>query len=151
MVPRRHRGLGIAYAAVVAALVACRAPRPPVLAPPPPASCTTCAPPRRVAGSDLALVAGRWLGRDREQWRYDLDVAIDGTFTQTVQQDSGGLCVQEGRVDVRDRHVVRTFDSNDCNAAFVGETVRDQVVALDADRMIVRTDSGYEIEYERAR
>ena len=144
----RLLGPGIVVASLV---LACRAPAPP--APPPShrTTCDTCATPRRAPASDLALVVGRWLGSDREQWSYDLDVGIDGTFTQTVHQDSSTLCVQEGRVDVQDSQVVRTFSSNDCNSAYVGETVRDDVVTLDVDRMVVRTDSGYEIEYQRAR
>jgi hypothetical protein len=145
----RPRGPGL----LVIAVAACHAPAAPT-APPPPAprvACASCTGPRRVSGSDLALAVGRWLGSDREQWRYDLDVGIDGTFTQTVHQDSGTVCVQEGRVDVQDSQVVRTFTGNDCNTAYVGETVRDEVVTLDGDRMVVRTDSGYEIEYQRAR
>ena len=141
---RRLRGPGL-----VVVMAACHAP--PAAPPPARVACVTCAAPRRTAGSDLALVVGPWLGSDREQWSYDLDVGIDGTFTQTVHQDSGTLCVQEGRVEVQESQVVRTFSSNDCNSAYVGETVRDDVVTLEGDRMVVRTDSGYEIEYQRAR
>jgi hypothetical protein len=141
-------GLGTAVLAA-----ACRRPDAAQPAPPPPhpVACDSCATPRRAAASDLPLMVGRWLGSDRELWSYDLDVGIDGTFTQTVHQDSGTLCVQEGRVDVQNSQVVRTFSSNDCNSAYVGETVRDDVVTLEGDRMVVRTDSGYEIEYQRTR
>ena len=153
--PRRrrrssHRG---AIAAALLVLAACTS-----SAPPPRAPSTASAPPARraasddhiVSASDLALAVGRWLGRDPEDWRYELEVQLDGTFTQTVHQGAaGGECVQEGRIEVRDDQVIRTFSSNECNTAYVGETVYDEVVSLDADAMVMRTDSGYEISYHR--
>ena len=101
--------------------------------------------------SDLALVAGRWNGHDHESWIYELEIQIGGTFSQTVQQSGGSLCTQEGTVELYESQMVRTFSSNECNAAFEGEIVYDDVLSIDRDSMRVRTDSGYQIDYERVR
>jgi hypothetical protein len=96
---------------------------------------------RGAPGRLFALAVGRWLGRDPEDWRYELEVQLDGTFTQTVHRGaSSGECVKEGRIEVRDGQMIRTFTRNDCNTAYVGKTVYEEVVSLDADAMVLRTE-----------
>jgi hypothetical protein len=144
--------------ALLLALAACGASAPPPAAtrssppaPRRPPTCLSCRVERVSSVSDLALLAGRWTGLDDEGWRYELEIQIDGTFTQTVHPIDAAPCVQEGELDVIDREIVRTFASNDCNSAYVGETLHDQVISLDADTLAMRTASGYEIRYQRQR
>jgi hypothetical protein len=143
---------------LLALLAACgAAPASPAAAPPsPPAArrpptCLACRVERVSSVSDLALLAGRWVGSDDEGWRYELEILIDGTFTQTVHPVDAAACVQEGELDVIDGEIVRTFSSNDCNSAYVGETLRDEVLSLDGEALAMRTASGYEIRYQRQR
>ena len=143
--------------ATVGAAAACAARAPAVeapvaasaSAPPAPAVRTSDAP--APTASDLALLAGRWRGKDSEEWVYDLDVEIDGTFSQNVLQPDGDLCLQQGTIDVRDSRVIRSFDSNECNRAYEGETLYEELVGLDSAELVVRTEYGYEIEYARVR
>jgi hypothetical protein len=147
----------VTRAALLAVLAACgSAPAPSTTPSPPPAarrppSCLSCRVERVSSVSDLALLAGRWTGSDDEGWRYELEIQIDGTFTQTVHPVDAVACVQEGELDVIDGEIVRTFSSNDCNSAYVGETLHDEVLSLDGETVAMRTASGYEIRYQRQR
>jgi hypothetical protein len=145
------RALLLALAACGASAPPPAASRPSAPAPRRPPTCLSCRVERVSSVSDLALLAGRWTGLDDEAWRYELEIQIDGTFTQTVHPVDAAPCVQEGELDVMDGEIVRTFASNDCNSAYVGETLHDQVISLDADTLAMRTASGYEIRYQRQR
>ena len=136
-------------AALVLVLAACPAPapRPPVVisnhyvAPPPP-------PPGPVSGL-VAKAQGHWHGVDDDGWIYDLAVHHDH-FTQHVIQAGGTACDQAGKITEEDGKLVRTFDSNSCNEAYVNNSVHDGVESADPEHLVLRMESDYLIRYDRA-
>jgi len=113
-------------------------------------------PERELPMLSLALVAGGWRGGDDDAYAYDLDIAVDGSFTQVVyksQRDGGAICLQTGVITVSaDRtELIRTFDDDECNHEYDHKAVNDAVVRLDDRNLEVQTESSTPVRYLRTR
>jgi hypothetical protein len=112
---------------------------------------------RTPKGGDLGDLVGSWFGEDSDgSASYDLQIAADGRYTQTIttlNPASGrapGSCHQSGTVRLEGSRVVWFYELNSCNTDYEGREDPDELIEQ-SRRHFVLSMSSYQIHYNRVR